>query len=147
MVQFFSKYSLQFTIVFLFMFGVACKQFYEVYDFFKNKTVQQVDKVRDEKELLTWLVQEVKGLKDQLQQITEKLDSLLVSDLDGIKSWIVMLYKQCKKDPSILDSMQMDLLERRYKHYKNEGGNSYIDNLMQELREIYNDKEDKDASV
>jgi len=41
-----------------------------------------------------------------------------------------MLYKQCKKDPSILDSMQMDLLERRYKHYKNEGGNSYIDNLM-----------------
>ena len=80
-------------------------------------------------------------------KINEKIDELLASDKDAIKSWIVMFYKQNKKDPSGLDSMQMDLLERRYSHYKKEGGNSYIDNLMQELREIYNNKEDNNASV
>ena len=80
-------------------------------------------------------------------KINEKIDALLASDKDAIKSWIVIFYKQYKEDPSKLDSMQMDLLERSFFHYKKEGGNSYIDNLMQELREIYNSKEDNNASV
>lgn len=147
MVQFFQQYTIEVTIIFLFMFGTALKQGYELVQYFRNKTVDHVDKIREQEETLEQVINNMQQQQKQLQSITDKIDELLVSDKDSIKSWIVMLYKQYKKDPSGLDSMQMDLLERRFSHYKKEGGNSYIDNLMQELREIYNNKEDNNASV
>lgn len=147
MVQFFQQYTLEATIIFLFMFGTALKQGYELVQYFRNKTVDHVDKIREQEEALEQVINNMQQQQKQLQSITDKIDELLVSDKDSIKSWIVMLYKQYKTDPSGLDSMQMDLLERRFSHYKQEGGNSYIDNLMQELREIYNNKEDNNASV
>ena len=30
----------------------------------------------------------------------------------------------------------MDTIEKRYQHYKDEGGNSYISNMMEELRNM-----------
>ena len=84
---------------------------------------------------------------DRVKQISEKIDLLQESDRDSIKSWIVMLYHKYKDDDTELDSMQMDLLERRYKHYKEEGGNSYIDELMEELRSIYKKKGESHVSV
>ena len=147
MVQFFQQYTIEATIIFLFMLGTALKQGYELVQYFRNKTFNHIDKIREQEETLRQVIKNMQQQKKQLQSITDKIDELLVSDKDSIKSWIVMLYKQYKKDPSGLDSMQMDLLERRFSHYKKEGGNSYIDNLMQELREIYNNKEDNNASV
>ena len=147
MVQFFQQYTLEATIIFLFMFGTALKQGYELVQYFRNKTFNHVDKIREQEETLEKVIKNMQQQHKQLQSITDKIDELLASDKDSIKSWIVMLYKQYKKDPFGLDSMQMDLLERRFSHYKQEGGNSYIDNLMQELREIYNNKEDNNASV
>ena len=147
MVQFFQQYTIEATIIFLFMLGTALKQGYELVQYFRNKTFNHIDKIREQEETLRQVIKNMQQQKKQLQSITDKIDELLVSDKDSIKSWIVMLYKQYKKDPSGLDSMQMDLLERRFSHYKQEGGNSYIDNLMQELREIYNNKEDNNASV
>lgn len=147
MVQFFQQYTLEATIIFLFMFGTALKQGYELVQYFRNKTFNHVDKIREQEETLEKVIKNMQQQQKQLQSITDKIDELLASDKDAIKSWIVMLYKQYKKDPFGLDSMQMDLLERRFSHYKKEGGNSYIDNLMQELREIYNNKEDNNASV
>ncbi len=147
MVQFFQQYTLEATIIFLFMFGTALKQGYELVQYFRNKTFNHVDKIREQEETLEQVVKNIQQQQKQLQSITDKIDELLASDKDSIKSWIVMLYKQYKKDPSGLNAMQMDLLERRHSHYKKEGGNSYVDNLMQELREIYNNKEDNNASV
>ena len=147
MVQFFQQYTIEATIIFLFMLGTALKQGYELVQYFRNKTFNHVDKVREQEETLGQVIKNMQQQQKQLQSITDKIDELLASDKDSIKSWIVMLYKQYKKDPFGLDSMQMDLLERRFSHYKQEGGNSYIDNLMQELREIYNNKEDNNASV
>lgn len=147
MVQFFQNYTIEATLVFLFMLGVALKQGFELFQYFRNKAVDQVDKVRDREQEFTRALEQLATQNNQLMKINEKIDQLLASDKNAIKSWIVMFYKRYKRDPSGLDSMQMDLLERRFYHYKRQGGNSYIDNLMQELREIYNNKEDNNASV
>jgi len=56
---------------------------------------------------------------------------LLQSDKDAIKSWIVMIYRKVKVDPKHLNDIEMDLLERRYSHYLDEGGNSYVTHLME----------------
>ena len=147
MVQFFQNYTIEATLVFLFILGTALKQGFELVQYFRNKTVSHVDKVREQEKTLEKVIDNMQQQQKQLQSITDKIDELLASDKDSIKSWIVMLYKQYKKYPSGLDSMQMDLLERRYSHYKKQGGNSYVDNLMQDLREIYNNEEDNNASV
>lgn len=147
MVQFFQNYTIEATLVFLFMLGTALKQGFELVQYFRNKAVDQVDRVRDREQEFTRALEQLATQNTELMKINEKIDQLLVSNEDSIKSWIVTLYKQRKKDPSGLDSMQMDLLERRFAHYKKLGGNSYVDNLMQELREIYNSKEDNNASV
>lgn len=147
MVQFFQNYTIEATLVFLFMLGTALKQGFELVQYFRNKAVDQVDKVRDREQGAARASEQLATQNTELMKINEKIDQLLVSNEDSIKSWIVTLYKQRKKDPSRLDSMQMDLLERRFAHYKKLGGNSYVDNLMQELREIYNNKEDNNASV
>lgn len=147
MVQFFQNYTIEATLVFLFMLGVALKQGFELFQYFRNKAVDQVDKVRDREQEFTRTLEQLATQNTELMKINEKIDQLLASDKNAIKSWIVMFYKRYKRDPSGLDSMQMDLLERRFYHYKKQGGNSYIDNLMQELREIYNNKEDNNASV
>lgn len=147
MVQFFQNYTIEATLVFLFMLGVALKQGFELFQYFRNKTFSHVDKIREQTGTLIKMDESITQQNIQLMKINEKIDQLLVSNEDSIKSWIVTLYKQRKKDPSGLDSMQMDLLERRFAHYEKLGGNSYIDNLMQELREIYNNKEDNNASV
>lgn len=147
MVQFFQNYTIEATLVFLFMLGVALKQGLELVQYFRNKAVDQVDRVRDREQGFTRALEQIATQNSQLMKINEKIDALLASDKDAIKSWIVIFYKQYKEDPSKLDSMQMDLLERRFAHYIKLGGNSYVDNLMQELREIYNSKEDNNASV
>ncbi len=84
---------------------------------------------------------------DQVKQISNKIDLLRESNRDSIKSWIVMSYRKYREDDTQLDNMQMDLLERRYQHYKEEGGNSYIDELMEELRIIYKKKGESHVSV
>ena len=43
-----------------------------------------------------------------------------------------------------IDSFTMDTIEKRYQHYRDEGGNSYITNIMKELRDMA--KEDKQCS-
>lgn len=147
MVEFFQQYTLEATLIFLFVFGTAIKEGWDLVKYFKDKTVDHVDEVRQRELALQQALDGIAKQQEELLKINEKLDELIQSDKDSIKSWIVMLYRKYKASPIDFDSMEMDLLERRYGHYKQEGGNSYIDNIMVELREIYNDKEDKDASV
>jgi hypothetical protein len=35
-----------------------------------------------------------------------------------------------------IDDYSLDCLERRFKHYQDEGGNSYIEDLMKDLRSL-----------
>ena len=35
-----------------------------------------------------------------------------------------------------IDDFSMDAIEKRYDHYKAEGGNSYISDLMHDLRKL-----------
>ena len=47
---------------------------------------------------------------------------------------------------NLIDSFTMDTIEKRYQHYKDERGNSYITNIMEELRDMAKEKEDKQCS-
>lgn len=77
---------------------------------------------------------------DELKQILDKilleLETLNLSDKDNIKAYITDRHHYFYYGVGWIDDYSLDILERRYCRYKEEGGNSFIDSLMSELRAL-----------
>jgi hypothetical protein len=61
---------------------------------------------------------------------------LIESDKDDIKSFITKEHHYYVEQKKWIDKFSLDCIEKRYKHYKDEGGNSFIEDLMGELRKL-----------
>ena len=61
---------------------------------------------------------------------------LIDSDKDAIKAFITQRHHHYVYEKGWIDDYSLDCIERRYVHYNDQGGNSFIGNLMSELREI-----------
>lgn len=106
----------------------------------KEKTLQEyydncIKQFEQEKELYNKLEQKIDSLSEvctiRFAHIEERLELLTKSDRDDIKSWLVEKYNYYKANPGIpISSHTIDTIEKRYNHYKREGGNSYIDEII-----------------
>lgn len=79
------------------------------------------------------------GIQEQLHEITDKLSELKedltelkASDLDDIKGFIIDAHEKFMA-LGYIDDQHLEVLDRRYRHYKAEGGNTYVDRLMSDL--------------
>lgn len=77
----------------------------------------------------------VKELTEIAQRQQELIELLIKSDELSIKSWIKAQHekwipRQC------IDSQTLELLEARYSIYTKEGGNSWAEKLVKELRAL-----------
>lgn len=77
------------------------------------------------------------------QELMKKIDTtqntisvLLASDKDDIKSWITEKHHYFCYEKKVIDDYSLDCIEKRFKHYLDEGGNSYVATLMQEIRSL-----------
>lgn len=84
----------------------------------------------------TAILEQQKEFSMKLDQQQETLTLLTDSDRDDIRSWIVHQYHYFVEQRKWIDDFTMDALEKRYAHYCKEGGNSYVSNLMSELRKL-----------
>lgn len=87
--------------------------------------------------------QKPKELEDTVQKmarllddLTKKVDMLISSDKDDIKAFITRQHHDFCHHKGWIDDYSLDCIERRYSHYKDEGGNSFINILMQEIRAL-----------
>ena len=78
---------------------------------------------------------EIDELKTLVTQITKKIDMLIHSDRDSIKAYITKEHHHYIKKGWI-DDYTLNCIEKRYSHYQDQGGNSFIANLMEELRDL-----------
>ena len=124
----------------LFLVAVGARELIQLYRYFRTRIYGKFEMQDNEKETMNNMEKSMQSVLLELKDIDKKLTLLQVSNRDSIKSWILMSYQKYKENNAQLDSMQMDLLERRYQHYKDQGGNSYIDEIMEELRSIYRKK-------
>ena len=74
-------------------------------------------------------------LADAVNELKKQNELLLKSDMLATKAWIkeqhdIWVPKQC------IDSQILDLLEAKYKIYKQEKGNSWAERLMEDLRAL-----------
>lgn len=77
-----------------------------------------------------------KECTERLDKQQEILTLLTDSDRDDIKSWIVQQYHRFYEEKGWIDDFSMDSLEKRYACYRQEGGNSYITGMMEQLRTL-----------
>lgn len=73
----------------------------------------------------------------------KKLQELTESDMHDIKAWIVEQYHKFYNDLGWIDAFSAETLDRRYQDYRNEGGNSYVEQLMDRLHTLPMDPPNK----
>lgn len=64
------------------------------------------------------------------------VDMLIASDKDDIKAYITKEHHYFCYEKGYIDDYSLDCLERRYGHYKDEGGNSFAEDLMKDVRTL-----------
>lgn len=137
-----ASYSLHEIIIFLIIFSAAIKGAFDFWDwlkgkvyahFTKEKNVEEKDNKQDA--LIQEILQTQQALQEENKEIKTAINLLIESDKDSIKSFIVKEHHYYIQNGWI-DDYSLDAIERRYKHYKEEGGNSFVHTLMAELRAL-----------
>lgn len=153
MEQLFTKYSVSEIILFVIMFAIAVKEFICFIDWAKGRIKQSYDKDYDaddrEKELesrvnnLEKFYDEKKIVDDTFlkinqtfQNINKRIDILVESDKENIKSFITRQHHYFVYELKWIDDYSLDCIERRFNVYKSEQGNSFIEGLMNEIRAL-----------
>ena len=160
MLELFETLSVQQVVIYLIMFVLAGKGAVEfgnwVVEQYKKKFDKDYTKKKNEEELSEHFtecsaqreqtLQQYQSLNEKLDQVAEtinkkigdlenQLKQLTESDKHDIKGWIVEKHHQLMKKGWV-DDFTMDTLEYRYSDYVAEDGNSYIADLMTELRAL-----------
>lgn len=162
MEELFTRYSATEIIVFLTLLAGAFKGFMSFWDWFIDWLRKKFDKEYEKKRKSEELVKEINShtkniaeltktqtqIKDQIKELHGLIHVLINSDRDDIKSWITEKHHYFCYNRKVIDDYSLDCIEKRYEHYKDEGGNSYIDTLMSEIRtlpkvSVYNKDQDK----
>ena len=154
MEELFTKYSLTEIILFIFVFATSLKGFFTLWDYFydkikrhfKEETEEEQDKIDITKQLADISAQ-IENINAQhildRQELIKKINEtnatisvLLASDKDDIKAWITQQHHYFCYELKCIDDFSLDCIEKRYRHYVDEGGNSFVANLMNEIRAL-----------
>lgn len=73
---------------------------------------------------------------EQINKMTKLINILIKSDKDDIKAWITEKHHYFCYDLGYIDDYNLQCVEARYKHYKEEDGNTFIDELMKDIRAL-----------
>lgn len=150
MLELLGTYSLTQIITFIVLLAIATKEGITLVIWFKDlfkkkinddmkntvatkKQNEQIDKIKENMQIL--LDSQEKIFKE-MELFKQQLKMIIESDKDDIKSWITEKHHFYCFEKKWIDDYSMDCIEKRYGHYKDEGGNSFIEELMNELRNL-----------
>jgi hypothetical protein len=150
MLELLGTYSLTQIVTFIVLLAIAVKEGITLViwfkDLFKRKfkddmrntvaTKKQNEQMCKVKEDIQLLIQNQEKIFEEIELFKQKLEMIIESDKDDIKSWITEKHHFYCYERKWIDDYSMDCIERRYGHYKEEGGNSFIEELMNELRSL-----------
>lgn len=156
-----TNFSIEQIFLFLLFLLFGIKEIWSTVDYIKTQISKKYIKDDNEKEIQNKLEEEIHDCETQLvtqehkqvilnQEIKELkqsmdanfakqqiiLNLLVESDKDDIKSWIVQQYHYFVEDKQWIDDFSLDTIEKRYAHYVDEGGNTYIAGLMSDIRSL-----------
>lgn len=144
------QYSLSDILTFTIFLALAIKSlisFFDwAYDRWKRIFDKEYSKLSQKQELERRLdnesriINELKASQQRntacIHDLSTKIDMLIDSDKDDIKSYITKEHHYFCYQKGWIDDFSLDCCERRYQHYSDEGGNSFIGHFMDELRAL-----------
>lgn len=143
LLELFTKYTIGEIILFIIILSLGAKQAVEFIEWIISKIKKGTDKTLTEKQRIEKIDKQLQTYNEQLQNITQSIDNLrgetqllIDSDKDAIKAFIIDKHHHFCYEQKWIDDYSMDVLEKRYVHYVDEKGNSYVETLMKELREL-----------
>ena len=131
-----SRFTLNQIVLFTIILAIAIKSLVDFLDWIRKRARQAVYEKEFPGQLAKKNEQQLKNIKQQIKNLNENINLLIQSDKDAIKYTIVKQHHYFCYDQKHIDDYSMECLERRYSHYKQEGGNSYVQDLMKELRDL-----------
>lgn len=140
---FFEQYSPVEIFIFIIVILVGTKMLSSLFEWFYNKLNTYFSKKSEEEEEIDTLKKDYKDTIEELNDINKKLTFLkeqikVLTDRlqENSKSYIIDKHHYFCYQIKAIDDFSLQSLELRYMYYKSEGGDSYIDGLMQEVREL-----------
>ena len=150
MLELLGAYSLTQIITFIVLLAIAIKEGITLVIWFKDlfkkkvnddmkntvatkKQNEQIDKIKENMQIL---IDSQEKIFKEMELFKRQLEMIIESDKDDIKSWITEKHHFYCFERKWIDDYSMDCIEKRYGHYKDEGGNSFIKELMNELRSL-----------
>lgn len=146
MKELFLNYSIEQIIVLIIVLLFAIKEMVSFVEWFKahmkewlkkDETTNQLqEELNQEKELIEKISQMQKNTDTEIQKINKMINTLIESDKDDIKAWITNQHHYFYYEKKFIDDYSLDCIEKRYSHYQEEGGNSFIKDLMKDIRSL-----------
>lgn len=138
-----TNYSLEQIIMFVVILALALKGLIDFYDWAKKRfntiTTKEHLKLNEKasiKEDIDKLYQIQVTQNESIDKLTQSVNLLLQSDKDEIKAWITEKHHYFCYEVKYINDYSLDCIERRYAHYIAEGGNSFVADLMSDLRSL-----------
>ena len=144
-------YSVVEIIVFLVLAAAAVKCVIEFFDWSRKRLKDIFDKeynasqqqaeinrqFNDIDDRIKDLEQTQTNIVEKLDKVSDNINLLLASDMDDIKMDLTKEHHYyCKQ--GWIDDYSLECCLKRYNHYKDEGGNSFIKRFIDELHELPN---------
>jgi len=79
---------------------------------------------------------ETKEIKDDLSKLNTNISLLLESNRDIIKTTLTEKHHYYYYNKKWIDDYSLECCEKLFQHYKQEGGNSFIEHFMEDLRSL-----------
>ena len=146
MAELITNYSWSEIILFVIAFAAAIKGVVTFWDWGKDRLRKVYDKEDKIEEIKSLIVENTKQMNEfsniqaqtinEIQHLKENITNLTASDKDDIKAWITEKHHHFCYENKYIDDYSLDCIEKRYAHYVDEGGNSFISTLMEEIRNL-----------
>lgn len=146
MAELITNYSWSEIILFVIAFAAAIKGVVTFWDWGKDRLRKVYNKEDKIEEIKSLIVENIKQMNEfsniqaqtinEIQHLKENITNLTASDKDDIKAWITEKHHHFCYDIKYIDDYSLDCIEKRYAHYVDEGGNSFISKLMEEIRNL-----------
>lgn len=154
----FSQYSTESIILFIMAIAIAIKAVSELWEYFYNKLRKYFNYQTKKEQTYSDLMESISNLETSLStlrqkeivSIYEKVD-LSVKRNEEVKAQVSLITERLQEttrghiidkhhyfcyELRYIDDLSLQSLEREYLYYKASGGDTYVDGLMEDMREL-----------
>ena len=103
----------------------------------RKKNIEDInEKLNQNSEDIKMLIEMQKQQNEKIEQQNLRIELLIDSDKDDIKAFITEKYHYFVEVRGWIDDYSLDCLEKRFQHYRDENGNSFVADLMSEIKRL-----------